>query len=528
MSIATAGLAAVEGHLTRSIPISSIRVDGKNSPGRTTGPEFEEFCEDVRQHGVLQAVLVRAAGPKSSAGIEWHLIAGHRRLAAAKKAGHQEIPAVVSTLGPEHDEELRLVENLHRQNIHPLDEAEGFARLLSGEGGSMLVKEAIGLTRDSVPDVARQVGRPTRYVYDRIRLTQLVDDAKRLFREGRIELSHAIILARLEPRDQQRALDPEERGALFTHENTLFSDDEEPRESKDPWAGYKTRTAAELQGWVDEHVRAKPDALDPMLFPVTAEELGAAKKVIPITRSYHLQDSAKSKERTFGPQSWKRADGQKGSKTCEYSATGFVVAGPGRNESFAVCSAKDNCRTHWASEQKVKARRAAERAKLEKSAGPALPGKKGGVDHAAAARDGALRKANLEAGKLILNAMLAAAEKTEPVPFVRAIALDALEAGNLRWAIKDMNLAIKGDLKEWIRNGPLDQIQRVISACVADMGSGDSFARALGVDVDGIEKECKKAALDALKKKPQLEEQADDKAPAGQRPRKRGIAKAAR
>lgn len=511
MSTATAE-PRTESWLTRNIYVHSVRVDGKNVADRTTGPEFDEFCEDVKQHGVLQAILVRASESRTSANVMWHLIAGHRRLAAAKRAGQEEIPAVVSTLGPEHDDELRLVENLHRRDLHPLDEALGFERLLV-KG----VKDAAG--------IAQRVGRSTRYVYDRLRLINLNGNCVDLFRAGRIELGHAIILARLSPADQERAISTDGR-ALFTAEAPLFvpeRDTEFPGdgvdEDADPWFGFKARTANELQAWVDDNVRMEPSAVDPMLFPVTAEEVAASQKVLPITRAYHLQDGAKSKERTFGPKSWKRADGQRGSKTCELSVTGMVVAGDGRGEAFAVCAAKEKCTVHWGAEIKEKAKRAKARAKEEAAPKSASEPKQPKFDHELMDFE---RKAEDEALGLVTRQSIATAQVASEDQFLRALVFGRtwLVSDYIAFTGSDPNYTNRDAAAKWIETATVADLR----ACLLHEAMNDDaedVCEALGIDQAAIVKEHVAKAVAEFKAKRAAAAKAP-KPPKGERARKRG------
>lgn len=337
---------------TQMIPVDQITVDSKNPKSRVEGPEFDRFTEGVRQHGVLQAVLVRPLPGKGRSDGGFHLIAGHRRLAAAKLAGMTTIPAVVRESDEAEDGELRVLENLDRAELHPLDEAEIY-RTLS--------RPPFRLSWQAIAD---KVGRPLQYVYARSKLANLIKPLADLFRAGTIAAGHAVILARLDPKAQAAAAD-ENRGGLFEREDTLFSEEESkalPNRARGVLGPLKVRTPRELQGWIDDNVRLEQKDVDPVLFPESSATLGRAPKVIPITREYHVRESARSKERTWGPQSWKRADGMAGSKVCEFSTIGFVVVGAGRGESFAVCTNRDKCKVHWATEQEKRATKARKKA----------------------------------------------------------------------------------------------------------------------------------------------------------------------
>lgn len=134
----------------------------------------------------------------------------------------------------------------------------------------------------------------------------------------------------------------------------------------------KPVSVREFKGWINDHVRATPDSVDPFLFPQTAEQLAAAaaakKKVVHITYDYRVPDAARDEKiRTYGSEAWHRADGQFKSKPCDHAVLGLVVAGPCRGEAFPVCIAKEKCAVHWADWQKARERRQAELAKQTKA-----------------------------------------------------------------------------------------------------------------------------------------------------------------
>lgn len=331
-----------------AINIDTIHPSEANPRRRMDPKAFEELTESIRRLGVLQPVLVRKRETKAG----YELIAGHRRLAASKAAGLDEVPAIVRDMTDAEALEVQLVENVERADIHPLDEAAGYARLMT-------------VHKYDAQRIADRIGRSARYVYDRVKLLQLIPDLQTMFLDGRISAGHAVVLARLTPADQLRAsgqskLDRD--GGLFEHEDLLWNPNED-RDPKGPHRGMKVRTVAELQGWVDNHVRFEPKQADPVLFEETLSEVDRARKVVPITRANFIHPTARSQGRTFSPRAWKRADGEKEggkpTKKCEHSITGFVAVGPGRGEAFAVCVAKEKCTTHWGSEIRERAKNAA-------------------------------------------------------------------------------------------------------------------------------------------------------------------------
>lgn len=235
--------------------------------------------------------------------------------------------------------ELQIIENLERQDVHAMDEAEAYARLRDRH-------------KHDVARIAERVGRSVAYVYDRLRLLELTSDAKKLFREGRLTPGHAVTLARLKPADQKKALDPH-KGGVFEHEDLLWDPEDESwsRPNANGLSTVKLRTVRELQGWIDEHVKLDVASKDlPQLFPDLHQAVTTAKddleKIVPITHDHTIHPDARDGQRVFGPRSWVRADGKLRSKVCERSSVGVVVVGPGRGESLRVCVDK-RCDVHF-------------------------------------------------------------------------------------------------------------------------------------------------------------------------------------
>lgn len=351
--------ACAEGRV-EYLPLSRIQESTTNPRRTVRDAHFEGLVFSVRTVGVLQPVLVRPVQgdkPRATPGAQYELVAGHRRLAAAREALLPNIPAFIRDLSDEAALEVQITENLQRADLHALEEARGYQQLLA--------------MKYDIARISARIGRSVKYVYDRVKLLQLVPAVQELFLADRITPGHAIILARLKPADQERAIDLGDEyggygnrgGALFVEEHTLFTDDEDDEfqelQEKDPYHGMKTRSVRELQAWVDEHVRFDHAAADvPDLFPETHEVVSQAKeqreKIIPITHEHHIQKDARDDKRVWGPRAWKPAS----EKPCEYSITGVIVVGPGRGDAMKVCVSKEKCAVHWSEWQKERAKAA--------------------------------------------------------------------------------------------------------------------------------------------------------------------------
>ena len=148
---------------------------------------LENLADSIRAHGIVQPLLVR----RRDGGYE--LIAGERRWRAAKLAGIARVPVVVKEVPDESLLEIALIENIQRENLNPIEEAQAYKKLI----------ETVGLTQESL---ASRVGRDRTYITNYLRLLRLPDDVQQLVREGRLSTGHARALLALEQVDQQRRI----------------------------------------------------------------------------------------------------------------------------------------------------------------------------------------------------------------------------------------------------------------------------------------------------------------------------------
>lgn len=226
----------------QEIPIEQIH-ESKLNPRKYFDPtKLQELTESVKQKGILEPILVRP----NAGGFE--VVAGARRFRAAIAAMLTTIPAVVRELSDQDALETMVIENLQRDDLHPLEEATGYKMLLAQRGMD-------------VARIAERVGRSVKYVYDRVKLLALTKEAQKVFLDGKIQAGHAILLARLRPEDQARAMDAE-TGGLFQSERLLW----DPTRDGDDEA-VKPASVRELQAWIDQHVKFDAGEADPMLFP---------------------------------------------------------------------------------------------------------------------------------------------------------------------------------------------------------------------------------------------------------------------
>jgi ParB family transcriptional regulator, chromosome partitioning protein len=179
-----------ERPLIQEISIATIKPSKANPRRRVDESALAELAESIRSHGVLQPVLIR---PLSAGGFE--LVCGERRWKASKMAAKQTIPARIVNLTDAEALEVAVIENLQREDVHELDEANGYKSLMHQN-----------LELYTVETIAAKVGRSPSYVYQRLKLAELAPSVQTAFYAGKLTAGHAIEIARLQPHDQEEAL----------------------------------------------------------------------------------------------------------------------------------------------------------------------------------------------------------------------------------------------------------------------------------------------------------------------------------
>ncbi len=172
------------------LPVNLVRPNPWNRV--VSDARLAELAQSVRQVGVMQPVVVRPAADAKPGAPLYELIAGERRWRASQLAGLAEVPALVREMDDDGVVELMLVENLQREDLHPLDEAAGYDRLLRKDTGPQALR---GFA--SVAELAARMGKSPSYVVQRLRLLKLCPSAVEAFRDGKLSFSLALRIARL-------------------------------------------------------------------------------------------------------------------------------------------------------------------------------------------------------------------------------------------------------------------------------------------------------------------------------------------
>jgi len=173
----------------QEVPLSLLTPSNTNPRQHFNEDDLNELAETIRKSGVYQAILAR---PKEQ-GLE--IVFGERRYRASLLAGKETIPALVREMSDAEVLEAQLVENLQRRDVHPMEEAEGYKRLLS-----------LAEPTYTVEQIAAKVGKTPAYITTRLKLTDLCDEAAAAFYQDHVGVGHALLLAKLPPEQQKPAL----------------------------------------------------------------------------------------------------------------------------------------------------------------------------------------------------------------------------------------------------------------------------------------------------------------------------------
>ena len=161
------------------LPIEDILPGDSQPRQRFDDAKLEELAESIKHHGVIQPIVVRKRGG------QYEIIAGERRWRAAQKAGMAEIPVVISDAAPEDTLTLALVENLQREDLNPIEEAEAFHRL----------HESLGYSQQ---EIAEAVGKDRTTVANSLRLLKLPQPVRQQVLDGELTMGHARALLALD------------------------------------------------------------------------------------------------------------------------------------------------------------------------------------------------------------------------------------------------------------------------------------------------------------------------------------------
>ncbi len=479
--------------------------ESKTNPRRTfDAKQLQDLTASIKEKGVIVPILVRPVGGA------FEVVAGARRYRAAKKAGLDQIPAIVRELSDDQALEAQVIENLQRADVHPLEEAEGYKALLARK-------------RHTVESLAAQVGKSISYIWQRMKLLEMTEPAKKAFLADDITAGHAVLIARLSPEQQKEAIKiclPEtwvERGQADSNRTKTLL----PVRVLASWIQDVVHTDLRRALWEldDQHLIAKAGACTtcpkrsgnaPGLFPEVQsdhtctdgpcfqtklkawfkrkkQELsGDGSKVFFVTETpSHLSNTEADEMRgEVLWDGWKRAS----SKKCDHRALGIMVGGKERGQVLDICP-KVGCKVH-------------DKGNHRASTPASTPEDR---DQAAKERQAYEAKRELEQ-KIQLETYRQVCNKVRDLPrrAVESLVAREMAYGDEMPFLNDFfhKLNLRScpakKLREAISElGPIEFAQVAIGAACRDsiMGEGNpdslqigAFAREIGIDIKALEK----------------------------------------
>jgi len=377
---------AVNNHEYRSVPVGTLIESANNPRKRFDDKSLEELAASFKTQGVLAPLLVRELEPS-----KFEVVAGARRLRAARIAELDSIPVRVVKLTDAEAIEAQVVENLQREDIHPLEEALGFKSLLQ-----------LGEPAYTIANIAARAGKSEAYVYGRIKLADLIPPVAEAFLKDQITIGHALLIAKLPASQQQEAFAAAFRGmwtsegnsqvlipvrelAVWIESNILLQLASAPFDKLDdklvPEAGScancPKRTGFNKLLFAD--VR-KDSCTDPQCFRSkidahVAKTLETKPTLVQISSAWNSREGAPLGRNQYVELEIKKAKANGAAsklpaaqKPCDKMAEAIVMDGGKRGQTVKVC-ADPNCRVHHPntpSPQQAAKERADERKRIEK------------------------------------------------------------------------------------------------------------------------------------------------------------------
>lgn len=168
----------------RKAPVEFLRPNPRNPRKDFAAADLDDLAASIREKGILQPIVVRAAAEGADL---YEIIAGERRWRAAQRAGLHDVPITLVVADDREALELAIIENVQRTDLNPLEEAQGYERLIADHGYSH-------------GDIAKVIGKSRSHVANMTRLVKLPEKTKQMLADGRISAGHArALLAVSEP-----------------------------------------------------------------------------------------------------------------------------------------------------------------------------------------------------------------------------------------------------------------------------------------------------------------------------------------
>jgi ParB family chromosome partitioning protein len=250
----------------RKIPLDRIESNPDQPRVTFVQETIDELAASIREHGVLQPILVRPLRPGT-----FQLVAGERRWRASRQAGLDTIPALVEELDDETAMEIAIIENLQREDLSPLDEAAMYDRMIREHGYS-------------IRKLAEKLGKDKGYLENRLRLADAPDEVRELVSVRKDTLSHAYELLKVhDPRKRRRLADQVARGelSLVKLREKIEGRATRPRvaagDAEEAWTGtrpFRPLTDDSLVAAKEQLATAVEDFVDVLRAPTVMEAIG--------------------------------------------------------------------------------------------------------------------------------------------------------------------------------------------------------------------------------------------------------------
>lgn len=228
-------------------PVEELRPHAGQPRKSFNDAKMEELVASIREKGIIQPLVVRREGE------HYQIIAGERRWRAARKAGLRDVPVVIQDVSEDWALEMALIENIQREDLNPIEEAEAYRNLVSN----------FDLTQE---EVARRVGKERSSVTNALRLLKLPDAVRQDLRDNRLSMGHARALLGLENEEdileasgelQRKQLSVRETEALVKRIKS-FGNQRRQRPAKTEPSAQLVRFADELKQALGVEVRIAP------------------------------------------------------------------------------------------------------------------------------------------------------------------------------------------------------------------------------------------------------------------------------
>jgi ParB family transcriptional regulator, chromosome partitioning protein len=372
MNMQTIQNSFIQSSTYRDLPITQLQESPFNPRKRFAESSLEELAQSIRAQGVLAPLLVRELEPE-----HFEIVAGSRRFRASQLARLEQVPVRIVTLSDAEAQLAMAVENLQREDVHPLEEARAFANLLQQQY--------------DIATIASKVGRGERFVAERIRLNELIPAVAEAFLEDKITVGHALPIAKL-PASQQ----PEAFNAAFRRMWTTQGDTQTLVPVKELASWIETNILLDLTvAAFDCHDRSllpeagscdecpKRTGANTLLFPGEAPDSCLDKQCYAAKTDRHIARALEQKpELVQISSSWGSRNGaalgrnryvevtpskngnvsKAAQKRCSHLTKGIVVDGGSRGQILTIC-AEPGCTVHHTQAQE--SRQAAEKARQE-------------------------------------------------------------------------------------------------------------------------------------------------------------------